>query len=349
MQKKIIALAVAGLVSGAAFAQSNVTVYGVVDVAYARASATNKTNTHNIAAGQLSSSRLGFKGTEDLGNGMKALFTLEYKLTNDDAFSIGAARQQFVGLNGGFGTVVAGYLQTAGYDFGIASGPVAGSAGMDALMKVGGSVLLTPNDSGRASNAVAYISPSFGGVTIAYNHARLDETSYDNTVAVPAGTAYKNNYANLLGVNFAQGPIAANAVYAKISKPASTLSDDIVEYGVNGSYDFGVAKAFASWQSKDDKSLNDKNKKWGIGAAIPAGPAGTVAVQYAKSKIGETTAKDDVKSWTVAYTHGLSKRTTAYAGYNRVTNEAGGTTASLTAPTVGGKSSTLALGLRHAF
>lgn len=343
MQKKLIALAVAAAAAAPAFAQSNVTVYGVVDAYYGRASADGAKTTNVINSGGLSGSRLGFKGTEALGNGLSALFVLEYALANDiitDAVG-GAARQELVGLTGGFGTVVAGAAQTAGYDFACANNPVAGSA-LDAYSKVGSASLLFCGGAGRSSNAFAYISPNFAGATIAYNHARVTE----NATAQPEG---KDAYANLIGASYANGPIGVNAVWSKVSMANTAASDDVQELGIGGSYDLKVVKLMAQYQVQDNKALDSKNNKIGIAAAIPVGPAGAVAVQYARSKIKETVAEDDPKSYTIAYTHGLSKRTTAYAGYNRVTNASAGTYASVLTPTAGGKSSVLAAGVRHTF
>jgi predicted porin len=95
MQKKLIALAVASLASGAAFAQTNVTMYGIADAGYVysqgdaslRSCGTNKFS--GIQSGLLSGSRLGFKGEEALGNGLKAVFTLEYSLGIDNNSGVG--------------------------------------------------------------------------------------------------------------------------------------------------------------------------------------------------------------------------------------------------------------------
>jgi general bacterial porin, GBP family len=346
MQKKLIALAVAAAAAAPAFAQSNVTIYGVADVYYGRASADGAKTTNVINSGGLSGSRLGFKGTEALGNGLSALFVLEYGLNMDDKAGLvgtgsAPARQQLVGLTGGFGTVVAGSAQTAGYDFACANNPVAGSA-LDAYHKVGSRAILSCGQDGRASNAFAYISPNFAGATIAYNHARVTE----NATAAATG---KDAYANLIGASYANGPIGVNAVWSKVSMANTDASDDVQELGIGGSYDLKVVKLMAQYQTYDNKAVDNKNNKIGIAAAIPVGPAGAVAVQYARSKIKETVAEDDPKSYTIAYTHGLSKRTTAYAGYNRVTNASAGTYASVLTPTAGGKSSVLAAGVRHTF
>ncbi len=131
MQKKIIALAIAGLASTAAFAQSNVTIYGIADVGVAQARSSGNLTATTVRSGGLSTSRIGFKGVEDLGNGLKALFVLEYALDVDQNTGIGGAasrattgmgaagpaRQQLVGLTGGFGTVAAGRLQTTAFDW----------------------------------------------------------------------------------------------------------------------------------------------------------------------------------------------------------------------------------------
>jgi len=348
MQKKIIALAVAGLVSGAAFAQSNVTMYGVADMYYAHswANTTGQDSSNHINSGGLSGSRLGFKGTEDLGNGLKALFVLEYGLNMDDkAAGVGAgsvARQQLVGLTGNFGTVVAGAAQTAGYDWSCATNPIAGSA-LDASAKLGSSTLLSCSHAGRSGNAFAYISPSFSGLTFAYNHARVTEINGANI----AGGA--DDYANLLSATYANGPISASLIYSKITGDTqnTVINDDIKEWGLTGAYDFGMAKVFASYQQNDSDVTNMNDHKWQLSAAIPVSAAGTVALQYAQNSIDARAS--DSKAWTLAYTHALSKRTTAYGGYTHVSNDSAAAKAALCTPLAGDSSSVLAVGLRHTF
>ena len=116
MQKKIIALAVAALASSAAFAQSNVTVYGIADVgqAFVKSSgAANGVNQGTVGRLDSNSSYLGFKGVEDLGNGLKALFQFETGFAADKGFWSSTAtsgRDSYVGLTSNFGTVLAGNL-----------------------------------------------------------------------------------------------------------------------------------------------------------------------------------------------------------------------------------------------
>ncbi|GAB2180443.1 porin [Denitratisoma sp. agr-D3] len=361
MQKKLIALAVAGLASSAAFAQSNVTIYGVADVYYGVGHSGGSATRTNINSGGLSGSRLGFKGTEDLGNGLKALFTLEYGLAVDDNAGVGSTstgtgntRQSFVGLTGGFGTAVAGRLQTAGYDFsgvtnafhGVAINPLqritsafAGSA--VTAIATDGSLI---GQSSRASNAVAYISPSFGGVTLAYNHARLSETAQTITTN---GTTDAN--ANLYSATYKGGPVVASAI---VTTAATNAGGHISEWAVGGGYDFGVVNLKASYQRQKMDGRADDDKAWQISGIVPVTAAGKVIVGYAKSDIGSVANQaDDSKSWSVAYTHSLSKRTTLYTGVQYVKNDSAATrgTALSALPLAGGNSRGFVAGVNHSF
>jgi general bacterial porin, GBP family len=349
MQKKLIAVAVAGLVSGAAFAQSNVTVYGVADAYFASVKVTDQKRYYAVNSGGLSGSRIGFKAVEDLGNGTSALAVIEYGFKIDEGTNVASAsggsadtglvaRQKLVGLTGGWGTAVAGYAQTAGYDFACATNGFGGSA-LDPEGSVGVGVLLSCGNNGRAGNALAYISPNFGGFTAAYNHSRVTEGA--------GAAAQKGDVtANLLAGTYTGGPVTVNAVYSKVSDSdnlAPTLvGKSLKEFGIRGSFNFGFATAFASYQTEDKETVDNKNKSYNLGVAVPVGPAGTIVADYARATIkeGVTTNLNKKDAYAIAYLHALSKRTTAYAGYNRKNDKT-------VDPTV--KTDTLAVGLRHTF
>ncbi|MFZ2268498.1 MAG: porin [Azonexus sp.] len=369
MQKKIIALAVAALASSAAFAQTNVTVYGVVDAGVARMSATGLKSQIAVENGMLGGSRIGFKGVEDLGNGLKALFVLEYGLAVDDNAGLGTvdaagtyassnwsssvARQQMVGLTGGFGTAVVGRLQTTGYDWACAYNPLAGSA-LDTVSKVGAVYAVGPvlacGSSGRANNAIAYISPSFGGVTVAINHAKVSEARATN-VNLSDTNAY------LGSVTYENGPVKAGLVYSKIHAD-SLFADNtnITEVGVGASYDFKVVKVFGTFQTRKQSELGagseGSDRKYSLSVAAPVSAAGTVVGSYARNKLKNNIVQDDSSSaWNVSYLHALSKRTTAYAGYTRVSNQTNANLGIVGAyvPTADGHASVLGLGINHKF
>lgn len=352
MQKKIIALAVAGLVSGAAFAQSNVTIYGVVDHYYAHSSASNGGSQNVFNAGGLSGSRVGFKGVEALGNGLSAVFTLEYALASDvgAASWTGTARQSFVGLTGGFGTAVAGRLQTPGYNFAVKYDTHAAGifSPVNQLSDNSGMSVSGRDALGRQDNAIAYVSPNLSGFTVvgAYSFGTGGEE-------VKVGGANPTSiYA--LSVDYDMGPLSVGFVHHNVNE--YTAADiDQTENGIGVNYNFGMGKLSASWQNKDTDvggaNVSDADM-WNIGARFNAGAKGTVGIAYARLTDDAGAGSEKATSWGLDYQYSMSKRTTAYAGYSRVSNSNGlayGLLNNGTAPSAGGKESQFAVGLRHTF
>ncbi|WP_298398468.1 porin [uncultured Azonexus sp.] len=359
MQKKIIALAIAGLASTAAFAQTNVTVYGVADAYYGNFSAKGTDGLSGIQSGGLSGSRVGFRGTEDLGNGLKAVFEYELAFNLDSnapntAAINGAAtagdargngltntRQSFVGLAGGFGTVVAGRLQTPGYYIGKFDALASAAISPQAILAADQGATIAPSNAGRVNNAAAYISPTFSGFSAVAAYGFGEET-VDNT---------ERESVIGLGLNYANGPVAVSYVYHKVgnvgaNNVAGAQFNDQKEHMVGASYDFGVVKVLGSYQTMDTTNVqNDKDKIYQLGVVVPVGK-GNVHAAYGKA--ARDAARSDSKSWTVAYTYGLSKRTTAYAGYNSTSNDNLANAGVLT-PAAGGKSRGAVVGLRHTF
>ena len=353
MQKKIITLAVAGLVSGAAFAQSNVTIYGVADAYYGRLTADGKMSNNHINSGGLSGSRLGFRGNEDLGGGLKAVFEYELAFSLDNTGSSANAindasgsngltgtRQSYVGLGGGFGTVVAGRLQTPGYYVGKFDAFAAAAISPQNIL-AGGALksTISPTNHGRVNNAVAYMSPTMSGFS--------GVLAYGTGEEVTPGAEKENVWG--LGLNYAGGPIAAGYVHHRVNNvgannAANATFPDLKENMIGLSYDAKVVKVLGSYQDHRVTG-SGKSKLWQLGAVAPVG-AGNV--HFAYGKLNPTGDSNDSKSWTLAYTHGLSKRTTAYVGYNRTTNESRATAGILT-PTAGGNSRAFVAGMRHSF
>lgn len=337
MQKKLIALAVAGLVSGAAFAQANVTVYGVADMYYGYVKAGEAKVNPAFNSGGLAGSRLGFQGAESLGNGLTAVFQYELAINVDSTGSgstvpalagtstnlnpsngnnnIGDTRQAYVGLAGGFGTVVAGRLQSPGYVYtgmydALASSKISPQAilsgGANFLGNVTGSTI-SPTDYARVNNAIAYLSPNFSGFSGVLAYAAGEQATGDK----------EGVWA--LGLNYAAGPLGVGFVHHDIKNYLGAATADAKEDFVGASYDFKVAKLLGSWQRAKLDFNDTTNKLYQIGAAVPAGP-GSFNVAYGKIKRDQV-ANGDSKSWTVAYLYPLSKRTTAYTGYNQTSND----------------------------
>jgi predicted porin len=342
MQKKLIALAVAGLVAAPAMAQSNVTIYGLVDVGVSYRSdniAPGVGSKFSVDSGIQSGNRLGFKGTEDLGSGLKAGFVLETGFgIEQPEFRNGSplfGRQAFVTLSGGFGTLAVGRLYTTQFNLLVAVDPFG-------FGTVGQMNNIYPVDP-RADNVVAYISPNFSGLTVTagyVNHASGPETlGNDNDVRVYAlSPVYQN------------GPLMIGLNYNKVV-PQAAGAPDLNVWDLAGSYNFGVAKVAAAYGKREVNRTDDRNS-WMLGVTVPVSAAGKVLASYNYTKLDRAGTANDPKAtqWAVGYEHSLSKRTNLYVAYADISNKKG-VLASVGDSSNGGAGyqSGFNLGIRHTF
>lgn len=323
MQKKLIALAVAGLVAAPAMAQSNVTIYGLVDVGVSYRGdniAPGVGSKFSVDSGIQSGNRLGFRGTEDLGGGLKAGFVLETGFgIEQPEFRNGGplfGRQAFVTLSGGFGTLAVGRVYTPQFNLLSAVDPF----GFGTV----GQMVNTYQTDVRVDNTVAYISPNFSGLTVtaAYvNHLSGPETAgNDNDTRVYAlSPVYQN------------GPLMIGLNYHKID-PQTAGSASLNVWDLAGSYDFGVAKVAAAYGNREvwrigNNSQTDDRTSWMLGVTVPVSAAGKVLASYNYTKLDRAGTANDPKStqWAVGYEHSLSKRTNLYVVYADISNKKGGT------------------------
>jgi predicted porin len=301
MKKSIIAIAALAATTGA-FAQSSVTMYGVaeavIDMGWKRTTDTRKdtfnaagvvtvgTGTANVtdkAAFRVQdgnsqgtgTSRLGWRGTEDLGGGLKATFNIEMGLRLDDGCTTDEVstcagggsgnsggnmfgRNAWVGVSGGFGEVRLGRQRLGTYDF-QGDGYAQGGNG---LYEVASTVV--PGIAGqRFSNSIKYLSPNFGGVTAVFT-VRAPEgsgnTSTGGTVNATTNTSNKVDWD--LGLRYANGPVVVSTGYAKTNKttaadngqpgptPAkvtSSTSNPTKGFFFSANYDFGVVKPYFNY------------------------------------------------------------------------------------------------------
>ncbi len=351
MQKKLIALAVAGLVAApVAMAQSNVTIYGVADAYFGYGKAGDN-KFRGVNSGGWAGSRIGFRGAEDLGNGLKAVFTLEYSIDIDANEGIGSsqtpdnaralrARQQFVGLQGGFGSLTLGRQYAPG--FWIARYDAMGGSALGALgvLTAQSGSSITPASAARWNNSVAYKTPSMNGLTGSLIHS-FGEKNLD-------GSAGGRNEDNKTGVavDYANGPVAVTALYHYINNGKG--ESNTKEWGLQGSYDFGPAKLNATYQRAKDGS--DKARIWTLGGVIPVSEAGNVRLSYGRLTSNESEFK--AAAWSAGYTHSLSKRTSLYTLYTRVNNKEGTNFSGLARTATANfdkNTSTFAMGVTHTF
>lgn len=290
MQKKLIALAVAGLVSVPAFAQSNVTIYGRMDIGLFNKDDAAGESVTRVDSSGWTTSRLGFKGSEDLGNGLKAIFQIESRLENDGNSSFGTARDTFVGLTGGFGTLIAGRNSTPLNNW---LGEYDPSGVSNAFRS--SNVNLVGDLETRVDNSIVYAAPTFSGVEFAALYAP-DEDDTESSDIYGIGLQWKG------------GPMAAMFTWHAV--------DNFVDnFAVGFSYDFGVAKIHTNYIFNEfDVANSEDEQAWALGVSAPIG-AGTIGVGYTgQTDIGGI-SDNDADVWALTYKHNLSKRTYAYAGY----------------------------------
>jgi predicted porin len=347
MKKSLIAMAVLAS-SGAAMAQSSVTLYGIVDAYVGSSKAAtvtavggqfvaDQTRQAVVSSGGLNGSRWGLKGAEDLGGGMKAVFVLENGFNVDTGAAASSTslfnRQAFVGLSSSsFGTVAlgrqygayettrSGFLSAQGNSpaFDATNGVpfsngdltaltssfqnnVATTAAAAALTKQGSRIGAWMGYQVRIDNSISYATPNISGF-----QANVVYGLGENKNVTPNTAATKNASISL---SYTNGPIAVAVVHQ---------DDELVKdfhlknTAIGGNYDFGVAKAFLAYNQAKYTGVAKQNE-WSLGVRAPVG-ATTLVAQYAQSK-GNDFGKNQSLGLSAEYS--LSKRTTAYAAFNK--------------------------------
>jgi predicted porin len=331
MQKKHLAAALLASFPLIALAQSNVQIYGILDGAVS--SEDNGVDRHTVInSGNQSSSRIGFKGTEDLGGGLKALFNLEAGAAIDtgNADSALFGRRSVVGLQGDFGTV------TLGREY----SPIASVAGATDITGQGfyGSNLSAFNYlTRRLSNSVNYRSSSMSGFTVLAAYS-----------AGEAAVGQPKSDLKGIGLEYAQGGLYVGAAYHTNN---NNVAGDTKEYAFGAGYKFGDFEVKGNYFGQDPAGANNKFTQYNIGAAYSMGPGKFfVNLQQDKNENGARAS-----GWNIDYSYALSKRTNLYTGYARLNNNSLGNFAmnsssiKLAPGKVGADPSVFNVGIRHSF
>ena len=319
--------------SAAAHAQSSVAIYGIVDAAIVGERGGGAGNVTKVTSGAASASRIGFRGSEDLGGGLSAIFTLETG-TRIDTGEVDAAgtifnRQAFVGLKGGFGTVAVGRQFTPYHTmmvnvvdpFGTSYAGRAGNLFPDSGTNV------------RTSNTVTYAMPRWQGIDaeLAWSAGEQSDSSagrqFGGAIGYTAGPLVVR-----IAWNNKNSDVAASAGVAAIDRSPgrNTLLGAVYRlggiklhagYGINKGYNssplanpnnpYGGVKPTASTDSRDAL----------LGFNAPAGP-GTLMFSV-MHKDDRTAFDQDASAWGAAYLYRLSKRTGLYGAYSHVRNRNG--------------------------
>ncbi|OOG53173.1 porin [Polaromonas sp. C04] len=369
--KKTLLIAAMACTAAAAQAQSSVTLFGVIDTAYEHLSGNALAGSTNrlISSGN-NSSRLGFKGVEDLGGGLNASFWLEAGInsqngtgstttTNNQVGGAGSGgltfnRRSTVSLAGNFGEIRLGrdfaptYLNLSNFDPFGNDGAGAESNESQALASLNGVQTAT-----RVSNGIGYLLPSnLGGFYGQMTYA-LGGNSSNTVNGAGQNTSLDGNYVG--GVfGYQNGPVNVAIAYGQ-TKIAAIGNYD--QGNIGGSYNFGPATVMAQYDQEKVGSGGalgiQKNNIYMLGVDVPVGP-GDVLATYTHDKADNNAVK--ANQYAVGYVYHLSKRTAIYGTYAHISNNGTGanvatntSAASGTGFVQGGSSNGIDIGLRTSF
>ncbi len=307
MKKSLLALATLTAFAGAASAQSSVTLFGIVDLAARSVSNGGAGSLKTLSPSGQASSRLGFRGVEDLGGGLRAGFWIEGDLTPDNGNAAGMTwtRRSTVSLLGGFGEVRMGrdytptFVNFSTYDpFGSVGVASPGNlrnrnAATGAIGQPLGSGATTTV---RADNTIAYFLPAMGGLY--------------GQVQVAAGENVVGNKSKGLRLGYAAGPLNASGAY----EVTDIVGGNHKTMSFGGSFNLGFMTVQGVYEKSDWKTLQQKIATANV--IVPLGQ-GQFKAQYSKTG-GDAGAS--AKMFGVGYVYSLSKRTSLYTNYGSIAN-----------------------------
>lgn len=337
MKKRMLAFAILGGWSMAASAQSSVTLFGAVDLALAYEKNSGK-SAARLDNGWSSGSRVGFKGEDDIGNGLSVTYHLEMGLSADTGAlgnaGLGFGRQSTIGLKGAFGAILAGrqylpmWLNAPKFD------PFGDMLGGD-------SANLFNYSDARVNNSISY---------------GYEKNGFHGRIIYGLGEVAGNGRAGRTIAGFAAYTHGAMDVvfnYTGITDPTGGLTGKTALLG--GNYDLGVAKVFLTYATNKDvtsrgvlsRGADSRNAL--IGFSAPVGGSGKLQFSYIhlEDRVRENS---DANQLAIGYVHNLSKRTAFYTSLSRMKNQANASY--LTGYLKGALGSTdrlLIAGIRHLF
>jgi len=383
MKKSLIALAVAAALPAFAQAQTNVQLYGIMDLGVGyKDLGGNTSSAFVVDPGYQSTNRFGIRGSEDLGGGLSATFNLEAGLntdTGDQQSSPGLfQRRSVVGLKGGFGEVNIGRDYTSGFS---AAGTtdIMGYSFFGNWLNFTAGATQGTSDQGlgiqtRASNGIHYKSPSFGNTKCMSSTPSTEcgpfsgglnfagfYSAGENTDSSNAGEAYGG------ALVYKGGPLTAQGYWQTVAAKAPAALNysgdiDVDQYGAGLGWNFGIFRLAANYGQAEYTAAGQdiQSQAYALGGAMKLGP-GELLVNYMQRKIRGSILKPlnlgepKADTWGIAYTYPMSKRTNLYATWGMVNNNSDGAYAlvysqsSYKAASTGADLSAFAVGVRHVF
>jgi len=341
MNKKLLALAIAGAMAAPLAANADVTIYGTMHMGMSSVDSgtTGATSNSDGMSIHSNSSNIGFKGTEDLGNGMKTVWQIETAIGadgEDDQTATGnnwATRNTFLGLSGDFGTTVLGGNMFVPYGafgrkFDAFNGTfgdtraIIGSAGQGAAAGTGGNVY-----DARADSALVYISPNMSGFQVVAAY----------TVDLNTGTDPDDNDNDATSVmaTYQSGSMLLGGAWQELE--SNGASPDSYGIRLGAQMGMGGTTVGVLWETMDGGGVGAAQAGTSVASASrldrdawnfyikQAFGANTIKVQYSTVDESTDAASDGADMWSLGLDHAMSKRTTAYIAYTQLENEDGST------------------------
>ena len=357
MNKKLIAVGIAAVLAAPFAAQAGVEVYGEARASVDFVNNNDPVTTNKDSKMSLSSntSYLGFRGDEDLGNGLTAMWQYETGVQVDTGTfnTANVDSQTFVGLGGGFGTVLAGKLNTP-YTSSTQSLDIFANtiADYNAVMGFGHDLL--------TNNTIAYVTPDMNGFHAAVGYVASSIPSGDN---LPLSSVQNDQDAYSVSGNYMNGPLSVVAAYESLNKLGSGAgasgAKDATAMKIGGSYTIMDATTIGLIYENTDVggTVKDRNAYY-LNVAHKMGDT-TLKLAYGNiDKCGGTTANCDktgASQLAVGVSQALSKNTDVYALYTSLSNDdnAGfgliSDTGLGSSPVTGKDMSAFSIGINHAF
>lgn len=347
MDKKILSAAIIAAMAAPVVAVADTTLYGQIDLSM------DSVDMDNPGAGvngddinmNSNNSRIGVKGSEDLGNGLKAIFQLEYQVdpsgTDSSATAFTTGRDQWIGLAGDFGKLRFGTMSTMYKSTGSLVDPLwdtalqSRSVGLASDLHNGAGA----NGEGRATKTVAYDTPDFNGLSAGLTYSFDDECTVGT---LSAGCPDDDSYS--VGAKYENGPAVAFVDYVTSDQGGA---DDA--WKVGGSYSFGDVALYGQYEADGGliangvpgdptAAENEGADVWQLGGSFTMGNAMLYA-GYGQGDDDDAAGNTEYDAWTIAGKYNFSKRTMTYVGFNQQSFDAPGA----------GEVDQFSLGLRHKF
>jgi len=353
MKKTLLAISLLGTFGVASAQSANVTVYGTLDAGFSSIhGAVPEGTVNSVASGQESYSRLGFKGSEDLGNGLNATFVLEqgillnygvlglsYANSNPTDFSNWGIfnSQAYVGLGGNFGTIKLGRQFSPLYAAYAAIDPFANGFAAN-INNFFGTNAENYSSYQRINNAVVYNTPDhLGGFkgTVAYSFGGIaGDTNAQSQIGASLG--------------YADGPLTVVYAYHQANNEQEVVvpevSTDLFKTNfIGAAFDLGAIKLHAA-VDQNEQGNRFKTQDYLVGMTVPLG-ANQVFADYTRKK-NKLADNADAEQYAIGYTHQLSERSNLYAAYTYVKNQSESEIATYEE---GNAVATVQFGLKHLF